>query len=289
MESGWRKLPVAGPYRTVEWDLARVVAALTLLLLSGVIPWWAALPGVVLGLWFQLVPLVTTSEKSFLDPAVLRVPWHNHYSSHDPIPNGPIEVVAPVSSVAATLDTLLAEQITSAVSDFNERQREVTNYRSTLWDHTSYWSSQDDFVAGVVEILTKASGIPIHLTLDEEWLKVSTARRLWRVRWLSRCRMVAGLAALAIFFWPRDVLYPASSYGRKVMAAAVAKVPEQFVAWLPNASGAPDWLMGGGDSHWSRGWYSAWLLLVGVYGIDALFREWYPRRSSPGIRWCVVR
>jgi hypothetical protein len=215
------------------------MAALIVLFLSGVVPWWAVLLGLLVGVVLEMGPLLGGNvEMSYKDPTVLRVPWLNLYSSHDPVPNGPMEVV-PTEDGVYSADLILFE------AQFKSLQREVVNRRSILSDHTSYWSSRDDFVGTVAGVLAKASDIPILLTLDEEWLKVSTVRRLWRVKWLSRCRAVTGLAALSILFWPRDVLRPAGSYVQEVMAAIIAKLPERLAAWLP-APPVPDWLMGAG-------------------------------------------
>lgn len=222
--------------------VSALMAGLVALLLSGVIPWWVALPGVAVGVLLQMLPF-RAPDKIVRDPEVLRVTWHDHYSSHDPVPNGPIELATQDPS-DRTLDAALMSHMDAVfVMAFDSRQREVVNRRSMLRDHTSYWSSPDDFVAGVADILAKASEIPIHGTLDEEWLKLSTARRRWRVTWLSRCRAVAGLAALSILLWPRQVLEPAGASVRALGGAAVAKLPAKLTAWAPDRL-LPDWFLG---------------------------------------------
>jgi len=220
--------------------VSALMACLVALLLSGVVQWWVALPGLALGVLLQMIPLKVL-DKTVRDPAVLRVPWHDHYSSHDPVPNGPIELATQDPSSNPFLYHLDA----GFVLAFDALQREVVNRRSTLGDHTSYWASQDDFVAGIAGILAEASDIPIHFTLDEEWLKVSAARRRWRVTWLSQCRAVAGLAALSILLWPRNILEPAGSHVRELAAAAAAKLPTGLAAWAPDWR-VPDWLLGAG-------------------------------------------
>jgi hypothetical protein len=210
--------------------LAVPMSILIVLFLSGIIPWWIALPSVVAGVWFQKS---SWPKKAIDHPQILPLPWHDFYSSHDPVPNGPIDVWTD-------------EALTSDVAEFYSRQCEVVNRRSILDDHTSYWSSPDDFVAGVADILANASNMPIHSALDKEWLKISTNRRLWRVSWLSRCRVVAGLTSLSILFWPRPMLEAAAIPVRELMGAVAANLPEKLAAWAPSAALVPDWLLGAG-------------------------------------------
>ena len=210
------------------------MSTLIALFLGGIIPWWTALLGVLAGVWLQKS---SWPKRVVEDPEVLPVPWHDFYSSHDPVPNGPIDVV-PVPDWTDKSD--------SDVAEFYSRQCEVVNRRSILGDHTSYWSSPDDFVAGVADILANASKMPIHFTLDKDWLKVSTNRRLWRVTWLSWCRAVAGLASLAVILWPRYMLKSIGSNVRELTLHAAAKLPAILTAWIPSSTVVPDWLLGAG-------------------------------------------
>jgi len=121
------------------------------------------------------------------------------------------------------------------------------NWRSALGDHTGYWSSQDDFVGRVANILAQASHTPIYQSLDGEWLKVSVDRRRWRVTWLSRSRAVTSLAVLAILFWPRSLLEPFARHLRELTAAAAATLPEKLAGWMPDAALVPDRLLGASE------------------------------------------
>jgi len=205
------------------------MSTLIALFLSDIVPWWIALTGVLAGIWLQRR---SWPQKLFRNPQVLPVRWHDFYSSHDPVPNGAIDVWND-DTPASGFDV-----------EFYSRQCEVVNWRSVLVDHTGYWSSPDDFVARLADILAKATDMPIHSTLDEDWLKISTNRRLWRVTWLSRCRAVAGLASLSILFWPRPILEPAAIPIRELIRSAAGKLPEKLAAWTPSAAAVPDWLLG---------------------------------------------
>jgi hypothetical protein len=166
---------------------------------------------------------------------VLATPWHDYYSSHDLVPNGPIDV-DPEPEAYLKKDALRSE--------FYSRQHEVINRRSIFSDHTSYWSSPDDFVARVADLLAEASKTPIAFALDEEWRKVSLRRRLWRVGWLSRCRAIAALSSIAILAWPRYILESAASHIRELTRTLVAKLPEKIAMVDPIT--VPDWLIGAG-------------------------------------------
>ncbi|MBR0777771.1 hypothetical protein JQ625_23295 [Bradyrhizobium diazoefficiens] len=223
------------------WSIVMAIStsALIALFLGGIISWWwlLALP---LFVELQMLPLIGP-KATFQDPASLPIPWYDLYSSHDPVPNGPIDVV-PTSLQRG--DTVGAASELD-VTEFYSRQREVVNRRSVLSDHTSYWSSRDDFVERVAGILAKISKMP-QIILDEEWMKVSRKRRLWRVTWLSRCRAVTGLACLSILFWPRSMLEPAANSARELIAVAAANLPESLAAWTPSAARVPDLLLGAG-------------------------------------------
>jgi hypothetical protein len=228
-----------------SWAIVTAVlmSALIALFLSGIISWWIALPGLLVGGVLEMVPLVTFSSPGFYqDPQVLPIPWYDLYSSHDPVPNGPIDVALPFGEsdrIGAASKRDLAE--------FNSRQRVVVNWRSILSDHTSYWSSRDDFIGHIAAILGEASNMPIGGgVLDGNWMKVSRDRRLWRVTWLSRCRAVAALASLSILFWPLSMLEPAAGRVRESAATAAANLPERLAAWMPDAALVPDWLLGAG-------------------------------------------
>jgi hypothetical protein len=199
--------------------LSVILVAIFFLSIGGVISWWALLLGLLVNVAFQFVPMfLPLWEFVPLSPAHLGIRWLDCYASDDLVPNGPADSVA---------------------------NREVVNRRSIFTDHTSYWSNPDDFIAAVATLLLENSDMRIEGTLDEEWLRVASARRQWRVTWLSRCRAVTGVMCLSIVFWPRDVLERVGSYLRVSTVTAVPKVTEEFAAWAPGIP-VPDWLIGAG-------------------------------------------
>jgi len=224
-----------------------LVISLTLLYFNDRIAWWVALPGVVVGIFLQMFPLLRP-RATIKDPSVLRIPWHNIYSSHDPVPNGPLKLQAQDQSGEITLEALLFNPLDRIfIESFENREREVVNRCSIIGDHTSYWSSHDDFVARVVEILAKESAVPIHLTLDEKWLEVSAARRAWRVTWLGRCRDVAFLAMLSVFFWPKQLLVAAAGYFSAPVQTVAARLPLKLGEWWESWALDSNWILGAGE------------------------------------------
>jgi hypothetical protein len=218
--------------------LALLMAAFIALFLAGIVPIWIALPGVLICLLLEMGPLLW-SIAILGDPGAPPICWYDYYASRDPVPNGPIQLVPEWAEGLTNMDTTITSD--DHVLAFEARQREVVNWRSTFGDHTSYWSSPDDFVGRVANILADASDTPIRFPLDKVWLKVSRDRRAWRVRWLSRCRAVTGLACLAILFWPHSVLEPAATRVRDLAAVLARLTPS---AWRAGAAWVPDWLLG---------------------------------------------
>jgi hypothetical protein len=231
-----------GVYATV---VSVLMTCLTVLFLAGAIPWWGLLPGIAAVIVLQMFPLLRPQER-LVNPAVLRVPWYDCYASHDPVPSGPIDFKRAELSENASIEQAVETYMDSAfVQAFKGRQREVVNRRSILADHTRYWSSDDDFVAHIAEILANASEMPITFSLDDEWLQIATRRRRWRVGWLSRCRGVAGLVGISVLLWPRAVLDPIGRYARAEAAPASMMLPQKVVAWASHPL-IQDWALGAG-------------------------------------------
>lgn len=177
------------------------------------------------------------------DPEVLPVEWDDLYASHDPVPNGPIAVRAPRRPQGTVADHV---KDAVAVEAFRRRQRQVVNQRSASSDHTSYWSSKDDFVGRVVTRVARLADMPIELTLDKTWLDISAARRLWRVRLLSGCRGVAALALLCLVLWGLDS-------GREFLTRVGALVPALPAAAQRLLTELPQWVQGIPFPPWSLG------------------------------------
>lgn len=103
------------------------------------------------------------------------VRWANFYASADPVSNGPLF---------------------GFPDGAHWFQREVWNFGSVLRDHTTYTSSQDDFLGCVVAQLAGASGYRFGPELKNR-LVHARWRGWWRVWWLSVARFLAVAAAVA--------------------------------------------------------------------------------------------
>lgn len=142
--------------------------------------------------------LHVAAEQVEARPSLLKVPWDDFYASHDPVPNGSILLKQEESADDGKSIREVAES--DPVIAFYLRQREVTNRRSSISDHTTYWEGLDDFVARVVTRLLIISDIRIH-SLTAAWLDTAGDRRQWRVRLLSSFRATAATAGVSVFVW----------------------------------------------------------------------------------------
>ena len=103
------------------------------------------------------------------------VRWADFYASADPVPNGPL--------FADGADTTFL------------REREVWNFGSIVRDHTTYTSSEDDFLGCVVGELVAATGRSLP---DETRAELTRGRwrGWWRVWCLTTARVLAFAAAI---------------------------------------------------------------------------------------------
>jgi hypothetical protein len=131
---------------------------------------------------------LANTDPELLDPASGGPEWDNLFASHDPVSSGPIAV---------------SSNDTRAVNRFHERQREVTNRRSVLRDHTSYWGCTDDFVARVANRLLELSGGG-EAQVFRAWITLSAERRRWRLRIRNSLRWVAAFVGLMSVLTSRD-------------------------------------------------------------------------------------
>jgi hypothetical protein len=227
------------------WSVTCTASVLALFALAwgGAIPWWIAVAGLLAASVLQMAPVVVPAQTYLQDPEILPIAWYDLYASHDPVPNGPIDVDQ--TRELREPATLAQGFQTADVTTFNARQREVINRRSLFADHTSYWSNPEGFIARIASLLADASGLSIGRLLDKPWLEVSWERRLWRVTWLSRARAAAGLLSVSILFWPQRVL---GSLARSVIGVtagpAAAHLPEKPLSWWRELSFVPEWLLG---------------------------------------------
>jgi hypothetical protein len=119
------------------------------------------------------------AEPRPLGPDHGRLHWADFYASADPVPSGPL-----FSDVAAK--PWLVE-------------KEVWNLGSVIRDHTSYTSSEDDFLGYVVGELVGATG----RSLPDE-TKAALARARWRGWWRVWCltlvRVLAAVTAIVTVY-----------------------------------------------------------------------------------------
>lgn len=106
-----------------------------------------------------------------------RVRWVDVYASHDPVPNGRYPH-------AAAWEGVLESQA-------------ITNRRSVLTDHTSYWDNPVDFVSRVGKILDEECGAGLVTEDDQPAMAYAREVRAGRARWQFRL-MLSGVLALLI-------------------------------------------------------------------------------------------
>lgn len=99
------------------------------------------------------------------------IPWLDVYSTHDPVPAGPL----PVDDGSI---------VTS---------RRVVNLASHLRDHNAYWAARDEFLPLIAAEIAAAAdrGIDPLGPFDAAVRTVAGRRRAWRVGWLRAARVVA--------------------------------------------------------------------------------------------------
>jgi hypothetical protein len=109
--------------------------------------------------------------------------WADFYASADPVANGPL---FDLSRDPEEKKTWLVE-------------KEVWNFASLLRDHTSYATSEDDFLGCLIGELFQAAGTPLPQP-DVVLLERARWRGWWRVWWLTAARVLAVVAALVTIF-----------------------------------------------------------------------------------------
>ena len=140
------------------------------------------------------------------------VRWADFFASVDPVPNGPL------FSSPAGKDWLL--------------EREVWNFGNVLRDHTSYTSSEDDFLGCAVVELVGATGTRVPEDTRQA-LRHARWRGWWRVWWLSFGRAGAAVAAVSTVLRVSGQL---THIGNRVIAwhwsEPVRWVGKHVVEWL---------------------------------------------------------
>jgi hypothetical protein len=101
--------------------------------------------------------------------------WTDCYATADPVPNG---IVAPAARALS---------------------REVSNYASMLWDHTTYWSNRDQFVSVLYGAMARARTRDPNpdLQVSDATLDRIGKRRRWRVG-IGRAIQWAGVGGVLV-------------------------------------------------------------------------------------------
>ncbi len=143
--------------------------------------------------------------------------WVDLYSTHDPVPNGPI------------FDGIEVDPLTGEGETHGLRTIETVNRASTVVDHSNYWRNREGFTAVVAGELARCCGLDFEEArpFDTERLLLARHRRAWRGRWLRRSRYIALTCAAAIWISGR-----ASDHGVRLQAWLV-----DFVGGLPLLGG----------------------------------------------------
>ncbi len=165
-------------------------------------------------------------SKSYLEvlSGIIRIPsgieWFDFYSSRDPVPNGPIEVLEKNHSF------------------------EIWNQGSLIHDHVTYWENRDGFVLRLTRILSDKAGSCWHGVLPEVSRKVDLRSR-WRARWRNVGWGVVLFSWLVAFY---VVITPTSLFWLWVTGA----FPDWLRAW-PFGMGwfEPESLIGLEGIRWS--------------------------------------
>ncbi len=137
-----------------------------------------------------------------------RVNWLDFHASADPVPNGPMYD---------------SDELTREVMD----SRKVYNKSSVLFDHTTYWKNEDQFVAQLTGALCDLAEVPFYRqdSMDELYLAVAGARRKWRIGWLFLMRLVIIVLTIVMIgmSWEDLTLLTDKSIG--VLTSIVDNIP----------------------------------------------------------------
>jgi hypothetical protein len=233
-----------------EFSLEAVIDAAVILLVALVM--WLLILGVLLA-----ASKSGKTDPELLDPVSGGPEWDNLFASHDPVSNGPMAVSDKGDTTAACLR-------------FYERQHEVTNRRSMLRDHTSYWDSPDDFVARIANRLLEISAGG-QSRLFRAWIDVAAERRRWRVQIRSSFRWVTGIIGVMALLTSR-VNVELVNATREIFGGLKVELLGLVTWTLPELS-LPDWLF-------------RILLMLGVLAVAFIvtdsgckFWEWTERRQ----------
>ncbi|MEM7081394.1 MAG: hypothetical protein AAF465_01485 [Pseudomonadota bacterium] len=214
-----------------------------------------------LGFALLVIALRAHSEdsrlESYLDPSQMFTDnpqqsfrWTDTYASHDPVPGG------------AMFDRKI-----DYLASF-----EVTNRRSTVFDHTSYWLNRDEFVTRVTNTLLREARYPglqnndVLDEMDQANVRASLRRR-FRASVKSILRWFVVIATAVSIYLSQVTPNALAAHTRAVLQRGIDAVP---YGWAERASAF--WLNLSGSALAALS-----LLAVGLlgYGLLALgWRQW---------------
>jgi hypothetical protein len=204
--------------------------------------------GVTLLVWSAvLVPRFTEEQAPKLNiPGLgLRLRWIDLYASHDPVPEGRLSRQPPIGLSS----------------------RRVINRRSTLSDHTTYWSNVEGFIHPLCRELAATCGWANFDSLTSEDVRIAAAaetRRASRTESLSVAAFAFPVAATTICLFAGDRL---EALGSAVLTGILTISP--FLGWDEEAQKVAD-----------QGWAPA---VVGVLIILGSFMA--ARNLALGAAW----
>jgi hypothetical protein len=123
-------------------------------------------------------------EPSAIAHGRAKLRWADFYASADPVPNG--WLFAPEDDPTGEKAEWLVE-------------KEVWNFASIVRDHTSYTSSEDDFLGCMINELFKAAGTTL-APVELERLRRARWRGWWRVWWLVAARVLSVITFVVVLW-----------------------------------------------------------------------------------------
>ncbi len=194
------------PGRTWLYFLLRAVGAASLVGLAWALvvgSWWSVVPLAVLA-WLapwggkrireHLVEELTDEKLGAKALENQGTKWLDLFASSDPVSEGYLDL-----------------------DGHHSRSVRVTNYRSTLRDHTSYWQNVEEFTSRIAFSLAALSGWPRFdalLANDRSRARRAIAERQRRTKWLLLGRWSAGLTGVLLVLVGRTALTLPDSIAR---------------------------------------------------------------------------
>ena len=194
------------------------------------------------GYWnivFNMVPRDAFRWVEFL--GYFRVKFFDIFASHDPVPHG------------ALFNSKLSE-------DLKIKVQVVSNRRSLLSDHTTYWTNLEEVVLPLAHRIARLAGIPVDHIYggDEAWLKAGQRRRVYRVLVLAILRWIYfACVGIAIFAAPQP------------WHDMIVTIWQSVLSWFGMSSQAGNWF----DTARSIA-PKTFTMVMGFWGLLITWRAW---------------